>query len=118
MSKVKECKKRLLKYSAIIKAFPKMSAKMRKKLVADADNDLIKTVSECCFNLQKRKVPLTSDKHKKLSKYKKLIRLLSNVKNSIVKKKKALNQTGAGFFLPLLFSVLTPLITKLIAPSS
>jgi hypothetical protein len=117
MSKAKECKKRLLKYISIIKAFPKMSAKMRKKLVKDADGGLIKTVSECCLNLQKRKVPLSNDKHKKLSKHKKLIRLLSS-KATIGKKKKALLQTGSGFFLPLLFSVLTPLITNLIAPSS
>jgi hypothetical protein len=98
--------------------FPKISKKLRQKIINDCDTGLVRTISECCLNVAKKKVKLKPNNERKLTKFRKLISVLGAKKFSIQRKKKLLGQSGSGFFLPLLFSILTPVISNLISSNT
>lgn|SRR5678815_1161302 len=102
------------KYLPLIKKFKKLKPSEKRKLISE-DEKFIQCVCEVCLNLIKGNVPLNRPQKVKLRRYRNIIKKLSlNIKN--LKNKKKLLQRGGGVFLPLLFSVIAPLITKWLSP--
>ena len=82
----------------------------RKKLVKDSPSEVIRCVSECCHNVLKGKVHLSSAQKKKLYPNRQHLRRLASKSLSTKKKKQILNQKGG--FLSLLAPALLPLLGK------
>ena len=87
----------------------KASPHLVRKIILGADVSLIRALSECALNILNGNVSLTPTRKRKLSMFKDNLRDLATRKISMTKKKKVL-QTGG--FLPLLASVIAPLILK------
>ena len=101
------------KYLPVMDNFKKLKSKDRRRLIVE-DEKLTKCVCEICLNLIKGNIPLNKPQKVKLRPHKKIIRKLARkVKN--LKNRKKLLQKGAGVFLPLLFSVISPILSKLIS---
>jgi malonyl CoA-acyl carrier protein transacylase len=69
-------------------------------------------VCDICLNIQEKQVVVT--KKQKLSKFKNLLKYCSSGEHPKFKKARKIAQKGGSFFLPLLFSIITPLITSFI----
>lgn len=97
----------------IMKKFKKMKHRDKRKLINENDR-FVQTVCEVCLNLLKGNVPVKKPQKQKLHRHRNIIRRLAQkVKN--LKNKKKILQKGSGVFLPLLFSVIAPILTKLIS---
>ena len=80
-----------------------------KALLKVADDDLIKSVCECVYNVLKSTVPVTPRKKQQLTKHKSPLLTLVNKQVPISKKRKILEQKGGNFLsllLPPALSVL------------
>lgn len=97
--------------TALLHALVYAPPKLRRALIQHAHKDLIRCICECALNLLHGNIPLKDCEKSKLCKHKKILRKLADRKQSLIRKKKILNQKG-GAFLPLL---LGPLISALIA---
>ena len=104
--------KRLKKYCHLIRVFSKLDPKTQENILKKPDKDFIRLISEICFNIQKKNVILKDSDVKKLKKFAKYIKLFQS-KSVSVRKKRSHILKGAGF-LPVLFSVIAPLLTALI----
>lgn len=96
-----------------IKVLCQCNSKQHKALLAAADPDLIKCLCECSANVIKGNIPVSSGQKKKLTKYKTHLRLLSNKRVSLGKKKATLVQRG-GFLLPLILPAVLGAVPALI----
>ena len=76
-----------------------------KALLKVADDDVIKSVCECVYNVLKSNVPVTSRQKKQLAKYKTPLLKLVNKQTPLSKKRSLLVQKG-GNFLPLLLEMI------------
>lgn len=100
-------------YLPLMKKFIKMKHGDKCKLICE-DDKFVQCICEICLNLLKGNVPVNKPQKKKLHSHKNIIRKLAhNVKN--IKNKKKLLQKGGGVFLPLLFTIIGPIISKLIS---
>ena len=93
------------KHGQILAALANSSPKWRKKMIADAPSSIINAVSECCKNVLKGNVNLTSSQKQKLAPRCQHLRLLASKSFPIKKKKRILNQKG-GALLGLLLKPL------------
>ena len=98
-----------------MKNYKKLSKKEKEKLLKNTT--FVNCICEICLNMVKRVIPLKTDQKRKLRRHSNIIRkLVRKVKtNKNLKHKKKLLQQGGGVFLPLLFSVVGPLLSKLLA---
>jgi hypothetical protein len=80
-----------------------------KALLKVADDDLIKSVCECVYNVLKSTVPVTLRKKQQLAKHKSPLLTLVNKQVPLSKKRKVLEQKGGNFLSLLLPPVLTVL---------
>lgn len=87
--------------------------KLRKAILENADDELIKTLLEIVVNTLNGNHKVTKSIKSKLSKYKHCFRKLACTKVPLKKKRKIIVQTG-GFLSILLPSLLSGLIGKLI----
>ncbi len=84
---------------------------VRKQLVHEGGKDLINCVSECCVNILKGNVPLTSKQKKILCNHKTKLRTLAQKKVSLKKKKEIIQKGGfLGAILAPVASVLGSLL--------
>ena len=101
------------KYLPIMLEFKKLDPISKKALIME-DEKLTRCVCEVCLNLLKGNIPLYKPQKVKLRRHRNIIkRLARKVKN--IKHKKKLLLKGTGVFLPLLFSVIGPLLSKLVS---
>lgn len=97
-----------------LKVFPTLSKQMRNKLLNNIDNGLVNCICEICLNLIKCNIPMEKSHKRRLAHFKHIIRALATKnRTTSLKKKKYIIQRG-GSFLPLLFSLLTPLVAQII----
>ena len=87
---------------------------MRKAILANCKDELVKTLSECSLNLLRGNVKLTPCQKRKLRKNRVHLRKLADKRVSLTSKK-SIVQRG-GFLLPLLGAVL-PTIASLLFKS-
>ena len=86
---------------------------MQRVIVCNASTDFVNTLCEIALNVLNGNIPLSDKQYRQLKKKKSAIRLVADKKVGLVKKKKAINQTG-GFLLPLLGAAI-PFIASLIS---
>ena len=99
------------KQGSMVMAMMQATPQTRKKLVKDSPSEVIGCVSECCHNVLKGNVHLSSAQRKKLFPSRQHLRRLASKSISVKKKKKKkLNQKGG--FLSLLAPALLPLLGK------
>ena len=94
----------------------KKNAKLKKAIIANADNDLICSIAECAYNIIKGNVRLTPRQNAKLRRYRKQLRTLAK-KGTCVACHRAFTQTGGflpALLAPLATSVLLPVLYKLL----
>lgn len=106
--------KTLKKYCELIKSYNILGIKAKKAVEKNVDPDLLNLLCEICFNIQNKNVLVTAAQKKRLSSYKNLVKSLSDKKVSKKSKKKKIIQKGRGFFIPLLFSIIGPLLSSLL----
>ena len=99
---------RLRNNSEVLHVLSKAAPKFRKQLLQQADRDLITAICECCLNVVKGRVPLTTGQKKKLAPHKKHLRQLADKRLSHTKRKRLIVQKG-GFLGALLAPVLKTL---------
>ena len=88
----------------------------RKRLLENADDDLILTLCECSYNTLNNNVPLTKCQYKKLRRHKNILRrLVKRAGDSIKKKRNFIKKQTGGWLLPLLVPILGTVISNLIA---
>jgi len=85
---------------------------LRKAIIKNCNNELVKSISECVLNVLRNNLQLTACQKKRLQKFKGSLRALADKRVSISSKKRLLNQRG-GFLVPLLSAIL-PTIASLI----
>lgn len=78
-----------------------------KALLKVADDDLIKSICECVFNVLKSTVPVTPRQKKQLYKFKKPLLSLVDKQVPLSQKRKVLVQKGGNFLSLLLPPVLS-----------
>lgn len=97
--------RRQLSQLKLIKLCPR---RKRKELFKKIPNAAIKTVGECCLNTLRGNISLTQGQKKALSRHKKVLRVLSERKVPLFKKRKLIIQKG-GFLNYLIPAALTAL---------
>lgn len=105
----------LNKHKSILEVLRTAQPKLRKLILQNCDNSLICALVEIIHNLLNGSIELTPKQKKKLQKYKKHFRYLSNKcihKNHINKKKARKTIVQSGGALPFLIPLLLPLIAK------
>ena len=99
---------------AKLRRIRKSSISERKRILNDADEDLVQCICDCAYNCINSNVPITSAQYKRLAQHKHTLRRLSKKGESWKKKKEVINQSG-GFILPLLVPIFASFIGSLIA---
>ena len=79
------------------------------------DPVLIRAICECCHNVLKGNVPLTPRQKKRLARYKKKLRQLSDRKTSIKRKRKILQTGGIAPLVAALLPAILPLASKVVS---
>ena len=98
---------RFAKLAPMLRRLKHSVGKKRRDIIRKYDNDLICSLSECCHNVLKGNVPLTSTQKVKLRRHKNNLRKLSTKKTSIKAKKKILQRGGfLGALITPIFIVL------------
>ena len=101
-------RKRKGKFSQAISSLRKMKSNDRYDAIRYANDDFIRDICSQISKLKHKK--LTRQQEDIVRKYKSKLKVLTNRRNSIKKKRKALSQKGG--ILPFLFPLITPLIAK------
>lgn len=84
-------------------------------LLRAAPDEVIKTICNAAYNLTNSGgVQLSSNQKRFFRKYKEPITKLVQREPSIKQKRKVLEQSGGGFFIPLLLSAVLPIVTSLL----
>ena len=101
---------RVKRQAHTLKLLAKSKPHICKAIIKGSDNDLVKCLSECAYNVLRGNVAITKTQKTKLTKYKQKLRKVADKKTSL-KQKRKLVQTG-GF----LTALLVPLLSAVIAP--
>ena len=102
----------------LIRNFSKLPAKQRRLILKTAPKELIHALSEASLNILKGTVPLTKAKYSKLKRHKASLVKLANPKESLISKRKIVQQRGGfltallGTILPIAASVIGGLVSK------
>lgn len=101
--------KSVRKHADVLCILAKANPKVVRSVIAGANPELLKVLSQCSLNVLKGVVPITPAQKKKLHKYKTALRVLANHKSS-QRQKKALLQKGG--FAGALLGALVPLLAQ------
>lgn len=113
--------KRIKKYLDVMLTIPRLPMAMRRIIMRglEKDKEFVKCICEICDNVIKSNVPMKLCQKRRLSRHKKTIRKLAvQGRKTIFKQKQKLIQQGNGVFLPLLFSIVAPMLANLIGRST
>ena len=97
-----------------LQVLAKSKPKLRKILINNVPESVIVGICECCLNLLKGVIPLTSRQKHRLARHKTHLRALANKRVSRKRKKQYLNQKGGNLLtalLPPVLEVLSSLLT-------
>lgn len=105
---------RLKRNKHILHVLKDAKPKLRKAILSNVGNDVIKTINEIAYNTLHNNNPLSDDVKLSLKRYKKSLRCLSCQKRSLASKKKVLLQHGNGFLPILIGTVLSGIIGNML----
>ena len=103
MKRGKTNEKKLAKTFEKVRILSVATPKARKRLVCEGNREIVDCISECCANVLKGNVPLTSKQTSDLCRHKEKLRLVARKKTGL-KEKKEIIQKG-GFLGSLLVPV-------------
>lgn len=106
-------KKRNSCHKDILRLLSTANPKTRRLLLEHADKPLIYSICEIALNFLSGRVPVSPSDKQRLAKYKNTLRKLAT-RGQHWQDKKKIVQTGGGAFLPILLSVLGPMLGNLI----
>ena len=93
--------KRLKKHIHTLHVLESAKPNLRKTIIQNGDNELIKCLSDCAHNIRKGHIKLTPIQEKCLSRHCRFLDQLTNNKTSLKQKRKVLQKGG---FLPALLA--------------
>lgn len=96
-------------------ALESSNPKLRTAILKNADDELIRTISEIAYNIIRGNVPLSKKRIEKLKKYKIQLRKLATPSRSLTLKRKVCVQKGGGIVLAVLGSILSGIVGRLLA---
>ena len=102
---------RLKKDTSTLKLLHKTKPSLRKTILTKASPELIRYISGCALKVLHRNIAITPHCKRKLSRNKTSLGKLTDKKVSLNTKRKILHQGG---FLPLILSVLAPLVGEIL----
>jgi hypothetical protein len=102
---------RIASNEAFLRLLHNTNSRQRKELIRTASKDQILSVCECAFNILRKNVELNPYQIKQLRKAKRIVYTIADKKVPVAEKKKKLEQTGGGAFIPLL---LAPIVSGLV----
>ena len=100
--------RRLKHHAPYLHVLARGSDKQRHGVIQGANKELMNCLCECALNVLNGNIPLKPSEKKKIKKYKRHLRVLSDRKTGAQKKKRVLRQKG-GFLGALLTPVLSAL---------
>lgn len=103
-------KSRIAKHIAFLKYVASASPQERKKILEGATREQLTALCEVTLNVAKKNIQVPTCVKDKLCKHHKVIRLISDRKSSLIKKKRALIQKGG--FLPVLLRTALPFLIE------
>ena len=83
-------------------------------MLTAVDSDIIKIISEACFNTLRGNMSISQSQFKRLKKYKQTIRTLAR-KNVALREKRGILVRQSGGFLPLLLPILASSVGGLLS---
>lgn len=107
----------------VLRVLKEASPKLRKALLLHCEPELIRAISEICYNYLRGNIKCTEKQFSILRKHKNCIRKLSECakagskkdKKNLTASRKILLQKGDGFWFPLLVPLVTELSTYFIS---
>ena len=111
-----KCLKNVIDNRHLLKCLASSNNKLRKVIIQNSSKNQIEAICSCIFNTLAGNINLTEEDKKHLSKYKKILRKLSN-KSSLKEKKKILVQKGGflQFLLPAVITGISSIVSSLIS---
>ena len=101
------------KYLPVIKNYNNLTAAEKREYLQS--ESFVNCICEICLNLIKGVIPVKERQKRKLRLHSKTLKKLTRkIKKKNFNNKKKLIQAG-GAFLPLLFSIVAPILTKLLS---
>ena len=100
--------------AAILHTLQQTRPRERNSIIGTVDSDIIRLLSEMCFNLLRGNVRLNATQVKRLKRHKRTIRTLANRTLSIKEKRRKLQLGG---FLPLVLPVISAALGGLLTSS-
>ena len=94
MKRGKTNEKKLKKTYEKVRTLSLATPKARKTLVRKDNREIVDCISECCTNLLKGNVPLTSKQTSDLCRHKEKLRLVARKKTSLKKKTEVIQKGG------------------------
>lgn len=105
--------KRLKAHKHILYTLRKCKPCIRKNIIKNAGNELIKCLCEICHNVLNGNVPISKNAKIQLKKYKKSLRNIVSSKVKLHSKRKIFQQRG-GFLPTLLSAILSGVVGQLL----
>lgn len=107
--------KRLKDNKHILFVLKHASPKLRKAILKNASNDLIRVINEIAYNVLNGNPKIKKQDRDRLKKYKSQLRALSKPSRSIALQRKVLVQSGSGLLPLLLSTILSSIIGRYLA---
>lgn len=101
------------KHLPVLQVLCRCSPKLRKQLLKNADNNLIRSICECCANVLNGNVVLQNHQLKKLKNIKISLDVISTKQKSIKAKKRTIVQSGGSFLLGLIPAAISTILSLL-----
>ena len=101
------CSKRVRDNYHLLAALCECKPKVRKAILAGADNELVKAICECALNVLNGNVTVPKRKLARLQRYKKTLRRLVDKKCGVGEKRDIIQQRGGNILLALLPAVVS-----------
>ena len=88
--------------------------KLKKRIIANADADLLCALAECAYNILKKNIPLTAVQKRRLGKYRTKLRELAQTRTPAARRRRILvqQQVGEGQSGGFLSALLAPLASS------
>jgi hypothetical protein len=105
---------RIVKHKDMLKVLATAPNSMRRSIIKEASPGLINCISECCYNILKGNVSLTTPQKRRLAGQKHKLRQLARKGTSVAQRKRVIQSGGFLPFLPLLAKIATGIIPGLL----
>ena|SRR5687768_7953691 len=106
---------RISKHGAFLHYLVRAKPKERNTLIKHASKVELNSVCEVCKNILAGRIPVRGQHHRRLCRYKNIVRTLANKRVGVERKRRILQQQSGGALLPLLAPLVIPLIGSLIS---